>query len=153
MFSTTSPLRFQVRSGSFFRYFLLFSITSPVRFLKKVFFFIFSALKPAKKVIFFPEMFHFHRSAFACRYHKGRSAIERTVSYKNNPPFRARVRQHTNCSLADFAWLPCNPRPVQPQQRFKATTLAHESQANSRAEEGLLAWLRSGNCLSRKTVA
>ncbi|TAM84601.1 MAG: hypothetical protein EPN47_00345 [Acidobacteria bacterium] len=38
MFSTTSPLRFSVRSGSFFRDDPLFSTTSPVRFSKNEFF-------------------------------------------------------------------------------------------------------------------
>jgi hypothetical protein len=43
VFSTTSPLRVPVRSGSFFSSDSLFSMTSPVRFSKKVFFFVFDA--------------------------------------------------------------------------------------------------------------
>jgi hypothetical protein len=45
VFSTTSQLRFSVRSGSFFGGDNLLSVTSPLRFSKKVFFFCFWASK------------------------------------------------------------------------------------------------------------
>jgi hypothetical protein len=55
VFSTTSPLRFSVRSGSFLNHFSLESAISPVRFSKKVFFFIFGCPKQAKKSVFYPN--------------------------------------------------------------------------------------------------